>query len=439
MEPGSSHAWLLLKHPETQAVSAWRVTVPSDPAVNHGNPGTGYYGVTTATGGDMIIHQWLNKYDTNEIISIDIDIYSLWHCLDFDTKMSLKRRRNLRSAGKLKAEEREITLKSEEFCLFLLDALNHDDIQQKFKGVIGYDEDKLSQKNIQSLSSQIIDMKKKLVKKDQEIAELQSRVITLEEKQDDYEQYSRRNILRISGIPEKLSSDHAVRRLCHDILDVPISETNIDRSHRIGHKPEKPATNVTGQAGTTQASSSENDTRSATSSDIVDAASPDSNSTVTARGSVTDHQGGTAEPKDGGTAVSSSLTMPGSAEGDRDDCVALPNLDIWTTNPPGRVVMVKFANYRAQELVYKAQTNLKSYNSDNPGHKIFTNEDLTKFRANLCYEARKLRNQGLCEVWPHDDRVLIKEVYNKIHLIKNMSDLNQFKANKKNAKYYEFC
>ena len=59
-------------------------------------------------------------------------------------------------------------------------------IFNKIKGVIGYDEDKISQKIIQSLSSQITDMKKKLVKKDQEIAELESRVITLEEKQYDY-------------------------------------------------------------------------------------------------------------------------------------------------------------------------------------------------------------------------------------------------------------
>ena len=62
--------------------------------------------------------------------------------------------------------------------------------------------------------------------------------------------------------------------------------------------------------------------------------------TVPAGGSASDHQGDTAEPKDGGTAVSSSLTMPGSAEGDGDgdDGAALPNLDLWTTNPPGRVV-----------------------------------------------------------------------------------------------------
>ena len=162
-------------------------------------------------------------------------------------------------------------------------------------------------------------------------------------------------------------------RLCHDILDIPISETDIDRSHRIGHKPEKPGPNVTGQAGTTQASSSKDDARSATSSDIGHAAPPDSNSTVPAGGSATGHQADTAEPKDGGTAVSSSLTMPGSAEGDGDgdDGAALPNLDHWTANPLGRVVMVKFATYRAWELVYKAKPNLKSNNFDNPGHKIF--------------------------------------------------------------------
>ena len=116
-------------------------------------------------------------------------------------------------------------------------------------------------------------------------------------------------------------------------------------------------------------------------------------------------------------------------DGDGDDGAALPNLDLWTINPPGRVIMVKFATYRARELVYKTKTNLKSYNSDNPDHKIFINEDLTKFRANLCYEARKFRNQSLREVWTHDGRVLVKDVYNKIHLIKNMSDLDQFKPN----------
>ena len=119
---------------------------------------------------------------------------------------------------------------------------------------------------------------------------------------------------------------------------------------------------------------------------------------------------------------------------------ALPNLDLWTTNPSGRVVMVKFATHRAQELVYKTKSNLKPYNSDNPGHKIFIDKDLTKVRATLCYKDRKLRNQGLREMWTHDGLVLVKYVYNKIHLIKNMSDLNQFKSNsKKTQNTMTFC
>ena len=56
------------------------------------------------------------------------------------------------------AEEQEITPKSEELCLFLLDMLNHDGIQQKFKGLIGFDEDKKSQKK--SFTPQSTDMEK---------------------------------------------------------------------------------------------------------------------------------------------------------------------------------------------------------------------------------------------------------------------------------------
>ena len=48
-----------------------------------------------------------------------------------------------------------------------------------------------------------------------------------------------RNILRISGLPEKFFNDHAVFRLCHDILVNPVNVTDIDCSHGVGQKPEK--------------------------------------------------------------------------------------------------------------------------------------------------------------------------------------------------------
>ena len=44
---------------------------------------------------------------------------------------------------------------------------------------------------------------------------------SIDGKQDDYEQYSRRNISRISGFPEQLISDQAVLRFCQDILNAP--------------------------------------------------------------------------------------------------------------------------------------------------------------------------------------------------------------------------
>ena len=72
-----------------------------------------------------------------------------------------------------------------------------------------------------------------------ENAQLKSRVTKLEQALDDAEQYSRRNCLRISKVPENENEDtDAIVYKVADTLAVTLSPSDIDRSHRIG-KPGK--------------------------------------------------------------------------------------------------------------------------------------------------------------------------------------------------------
>ena len=72
-------------------------------------------------------------------------------------------------------------------------------------------------------------------------------ITNLEKEVNDIEQYSRRNSLRVSGIPEKLneSTDELVKKLAEDKLNVRIADQDIDRSHRVGK-----IINVTGDENT---------------------------------------------------------------------------------------------------------------------------------------------------------------------------------------------
>lgn len=78
------------------------------------------------------------------------------------------------------------------------------------------------------LMQQIEELKKTVANKDQEIADLHARV-------DELEQYSRRNCVRISGIPaaDNENTDEVTMKL-GAALGVTITTDMIDRSHRVG-------------------------------------------------------------------------------------------------------------------------------------------------------------------------------------------------------------
>ena len=83
-----------------------------------------------------------------------------------------------------------------------------------------------------------------IAKKDAQIGELQVRVVSLEERCDDLEQYSRRNTVRIRGLAESANeeTDGLVKEFAAHKLDVKIGTSDLVRSHRVGRKTEDRST-----------------------------------------------------------------------------------------------------------------------------------------------------------------------------------------------------
>ena len=81
-----------------------------------------------------------------------------------------------------------------------------------------------------SLRGEIRTLREALERKEEKIAELQDRV-------DSLEQYSRRNNVRISGVPESTSAvenTDAIVKKVGEAFGVTITDEMIDRSHRVG-------------------------------------------------------------------------------------------------------------------------------------------------------------------------------------------------------------
>ena len=163
-----------------------------------------------------------------------------------------------------------------------------------------------------------------------ENSSLITRIAALEKIADQWEQYSRRNSLRISGFKEHTgenTDDIVVNRAATIGCDLQLNE--IDRSHRVG-KPDA---------------------------------------------SKTRH----------------------------------------------REILVKFASYRARQKLYKMRTSLK----DNCYAGVFLNEDLTRKRSNVLFEARKVVKADCAKgAWSADGNILIKDFTNKVHRLSSVDDLN---------------
>lgn len=93
-----------------------------------------------------------------------------------------------------------------------------------------------------------------------------------------------------------------------------------------------------------------------------------------------------------------------------------------TTRP--RDIIVKFTSYRARQKVLTRRSALK--NSKIFGG-VYINEELTKQRGEVFYQARQLVKQGkLSTAWTNNGIILVKDVKNTIHRCESLSDLSKF-------------
>lgn len=84
-----------------------------------------------------------------------------------------------------------------------------------------------------------------------------------------------------------------------------------------------------------------------------------------------------------------------------------------------RQIICQFTNYPDKRKTLKLKADLKD---KLPG--VFFNDDLTRQRSNLFFQAReKKRNDKINDCWTADGRIVIKDKQDKIHYITRLSDL----------------
>ena len=77
---------------------------------------------------------------------------------------------------------------------------------------------------------------------EQRVSSLETANKALRDDSDAQEQYSRRNCLLVHGIPEdQKSTTEAVLSMCNNKLGLKLTSSDIDRSHRLGYRSDKPA------------------------------------------------------------------------------------------------------------------------------------------------------------------------------------------------------
>ena len=223
----------------------------------------------------------------------------------------------------------------------------------------------------EKLHTEIESLRTTISRKEERIKSLETKVEKLENDQDELEQYSRRNSLRVAGIPEDNEQDpvDAVLSLFNATMsmsaaDEEVRPEDLDRVHRVGK----------GERGKT------------------------------------------------------------------------------------RQILVKFATYRVRRRVFAAKRRLNPRHRDwtgpaNEGHgpgtgavreepagapdphaRVFINEDLTRVRYTLLFNARKAKREGTIDgCWSADGQVLIKSKAGRVIPINCDKDLNEAKAQRNPA------
>ena len=127
------------------------------------------------------------------------------------------------------------------------EALCSDEVLEKIKGVIMEAiTEKVTQEVYSSISMDLSSIREEQKSMKENIKKMEENLDTLKASIDDQEQYSRRECLRFYGVPEKSTenTDDVIRDIASKQLNVPLSEKDIARCHRItpkgGRKGENP-------------------------------------------------------------------------------------------------------------------------------------------------------------------------------------------------------
>ena len=100
-----------------------------------------------------------------------------------------------------------------------------------------------------------------------------------------------------------------------------------------------------------------------------------------------------------------------------------------THNPQraARPLMVRFANVRVRNLVFRSRTNLKDRNAT-ASNAIYVNEDLTQARARLLKDCRRLKKEKrINDCWSWNGNILIKDAVNKVILVRSYRDISVYR------------
>ena len=273
-----------------------------------------------------------------------------------------------------------------EFLLNLKEALRDPDVAKSLNDALDFS--KISKEIALEVSNQIKSLKENIEKKDIEINSLKEKCVELENRNEELEQYTRKNSLRFSGLEEcdNENPTDTVLKVCNDLmkLETPVEVSDIDNAHRLG--------DASPRAFIVKFTSYRVRRR-------VFEAKRRLKSTNMARKSgtggalwTTDSPADAATDEGTGRAVDEETDAKAAV--DDDDASGQPNA------PSPRKKLPP----------------------------IFINEDLTRERNRLLFEARQLKRSGkLNDAWSFEGRIRIKTLRNEIVRIEKVTDLDIYK------------
>ena len=236
----------------------------------------------------------------------------------------------------------------------------------------------------------------------------------------------RRNSLRISGIPERAVEDpiQIVLTICNEALKVspPITRNDIDRAHRVNKPDANKVRPLLVKFATYQARNRVFKLRNIVRpknrdprhpwqplASAVSTALADVDGVERETGVDDGHGEGEAAPRDGDDAV------PQDAGPEHGDEVSRP--DELQYQQPGPSPQPPTA---VPDHITVNHVKVKTA-------EIYFNEDLTRYRSEILFNARKSKKEKrISDCWSFDGVIRIKDNANNVHRINNTRDLTQF-------------